>query len=110
MKRPSSPIKSITVFCFALLASVAFAKEKPPEEWDGLKLVKLKGMDAAYVRPGADFSIYSKVIIDPIQVAFAKAWDKKSTVYKQKLSQQQLDDIKSKLGKLAEETFAEEFS
>ena len=43
-------------------------------------------------------------------MAFAKNWDKKSTVYKQKLSQEELDNIKTKLGKLAEETFAEEFS
>jgi hypothetical protein len=109
MKQISFPSQALIFVCCALLGGAALAA-KPPEEWDGLKLVKLKGMDAAYARPGADFSIYSKIIIDPIQVAFAKEWDKKSTVYKQKLSAEELDAIKSKLGKLAEETFAEEFS
>ena len=108
MKLVSSRLRFLTLACIALSVS-AFAA-KPPEEWDGLKLVKLKGLDAAYARPGADFTIYTKLIIDPIQVAFAKNWDKKSTVYKQKLSQEELDNIKTKLGKLAEETFAEEFS
>ena len=108
MKLVSSRLRFLTVACIALSVS-AFAA-KPPEEWDGLKLVKLKGLDAAYARPGADFTIYTKLIIDPIQVAFAKNWDKKSTVYKQKLSQEELDNIKTKLGKLTEDTFAEEFS
>jgi hypothetical protein len=109
MKHASTPLKAITVFCLAALCAVAFAK-KPMEEWDGLKLVKLKGLDAAYARPGADFSIYGKIIIDPIQVAFAKGWDKEETFSKRKLSAQQLDEIKSKVGKLAEETFTEVFS
>jgi hypothetical protein len=100
-----SPARVLILACVALLSAVALAAKKPPEEWDGLKLVKVKGIDAAYVRPGADISGYTKVIIDPIQVAFAKEWDKKSTVYKQKLSTAQLDEIKQKLGKLAEETF-----
>jgi hypothetical protein len=108
MKRKSS-LQLATVFCLALMGAVAFAKEKPMEEWDGLKLVKLKGMDAAYARPGADFSIYHKIIIDPIQVAFAKGWDKEETFSKRKLSAEQLNEIKSKVGKLAEETFAEVF-
>jgi hypothetical protein len=100
-----SSVRVLTLACVALISAVALAAKKPPEEWDGLKLVKVKGIDAAYVRPGADVSGYTKVIIDPIQVAFAKDWDKKSSIYKQKLTTAQLDEIKQKLGKLAEETF-----
>ena len=100
-----SSVRVLTLACVALISVVALAAKKPPEEWDGLKLVKVKGIDAAYVRPGADISGYTKVIIDPIQVAFAKDWDKKSSIYKQKLTTAQLDEIKTKLGKLAEETF-----
>ena len=100
-----SSVRVLSLVCVALISVVALAAKKPPEEWDGLKLVKVKGIDAAYVRPGADISGYTKVIIDPIQVAFAKDWDKKSSIYKQKLTTAQLDEIKTKLGKLAEETF-----
>ena len=100
-----SSVRVLSLVGVALISVVALAAKKPPEEWDGLKLVKVKGIDAAYVRPGADISGYTKVIIDPIQVAFAKDWDKKSSIYKQKLTTAQLDEIKTKLGKLAEETF-----
>ncbi len=106
----NTPARVITLACVALISAVALAAKKPPEEWDGLKLVKVKGIDAAYVRPGADVSGYTKIIVDPIHVAFAKDWDKKSTVYKQKLSTAQLEEIKQKLGKLAEETFGEVLS
>jgi hypothetical protein len=109
MKRLCSPTQVLALACL-LLAGVAMAAEKPPEEWDGLKRIKLKGMDSAYVRPGADFTIYTKIMIDPIQVAFSKNWDGKGGIHDRKVSAEQLEEIKQKLGKLAEETFAEEFS
>lgn len=109
MKSLRSPARVLAFACL-LLAGVAMSAEKPPEEWDGLKRVKLKGMDSAYVRPGADFSIYSKIIIDPIEVAFSKNWDKRETISDRKLTAAQLDEIKQKMSKLAEETFAKEFS
>ena len=31
-------------------------------------------MDAAYVAPGADFRTYTKVMLDPGEVAFKKDW------------------------------------
>ena len=110
MNRIPSPVYGFVVVCFTLLSFAASAAKKPPAEWDGLQRVKLKGVDSAYVRPGADFKIYTKVIIDPIHVAFHKEWDKESTFYKQKLTTEQLEDIKARMGKLAEETFAKVFS
>ena len=110
MKRICLPVYVFALGFFLLLSSAAFGKEQPPAEWDGLQRVKLKGVDNAYARPGADFKIYNKIIIDPIQVAFHKEWDKESTHYKQKLTTEQLDDIKQRMGKLAEETFAKVFS
>jgi hypothetical protein len=92
-----------------MVSATAFA-EKPPEEWDGLTRVKLKGMDSAYVRPGADFAVYTKIMIDPIEVAFSKDWDQKAPITNRKVSTEKLEEIKRKLGALAEETFAKEFS
>jgi hypothetical protein len=109
MRRLSLPMRFFLTLCVALLGATAFAK-KPPQEWDGLQLVKLKGLDAAYARPGADFSIYNKIIIDPIQVAFAKGWDKEETFSGNRLSANQLEEIKGKISKVAEETFTEVFS
>ena len=47
---------------------------KPPASWDGLSLVKSQRFDAAYLLPGADFRAYTKVMLDPTEVAFEKNW------------------------------------
>jgi hypothetical protein len=62
-----------------LLAVLAFtlagmAQAEMPENWDGLVEVKAKRVDAAYLLPGADFRPYTKVMIDPSEVAFNKNW------------------------------------
>jgi len=110
MKRFSWPLGALAVACLALAAGGSFAAKKPPQEWDGLSLVKLKGLDAAYARPGADFTIYKKIIIDPIEVSYSKNWDQKSTVTNRKIDTAKLEEIKVKLGQLAQETFTEVFS
>lgn len=55
-----------------LLASPVFAA--PPATWDGLVQVRSTRLDLVYVQPGADFRGYSKVIIEPTEVAFQKNW------------------------------------
>jgi hypothetical protein len=69
----------INLAATALLA-LAFAgtslADKPPETWDGLVEVKAKRVELAYLAPGADFRPYTKVMVDPTQVAFHKDWMK----------------------------------
>src|SRR5690349_14214047 len=50
------------------------AAAKAPSSWDGLSKVKSKKMDAVYLQPGADFRPYSKVMLDPTEIAFEKNW------------------------------------
>lgn len=57
----------------AVLVGLAISAEAP-ESWDGLIEVKPKRMDAAFLLPGADFRPYTKVMVDPTQVAFRKDW------------------------------------
>ena len=97
------------VLCVAAAPPVA-AKEKPPEEWDGLRKTKIKGLGLAYVRPGADMSIYSKIILDPLQVEFSKNWKPEAPGSNRKLSQQDMDTVKQRLTDLATETFTKEIS
>ena len=47
-----------------------------PETWDGLQKVKSKKMDAAYLLPGADFRMYNKLLVDPVQVSFRKNYER----------------------------------
>jgi hypothetical protein len=41
---------------------------------DGLVQIKSRNFDLAYLRPGADFRGYTKVLFGPTQVAFAGDW------------------------------------
>jgi len=56
-----------------LMAFAALAAD-PPGNWDGLVQVKPKRLDAVYLLPGADFRGYTKVMMDPVEVAFEKDW------------------------------------
>ena len=72
MKR--SPVTAlIALVAGAALCTTAIGKDMP-DNWDGLVRVKPKKMDAAYVAPGADFRTYTKVMLDPAEVAFKKDW------------------------------------
>ncbi len=44
------------------------------ETWDGLTRVSSKRLAYVYLLQGADFRAYTKVMIDPPQVAFRKDW------------------------------------
>jgi len=47
-----------------------------PRSWDGLVQVKSKQLKLVYLQPGADFRSYTKVIVEPTEVAFAKDWQR----------------------------------
>ena len=63
----------VAVFAIVLGASTAYA-QSASQEWDGLVRVASPNFDAAYLAPGADFSGYTKVMLDPTEVAFRKNW------------------------------------
>lgn len=70
--------KSKWLAALALISSFGTALgADAPESWDGLIQVKPKRMDAAYLLPGADFRAYTRLMIDPTQVAFQKDWMKR---------------------------------
>jgi hypothetical protein len=66
----------LTAVMLSFLAVTASAADKPPGNWDGLVEVNSKRLDLAYLAPGADFRSYTKVMVDPTQVAFHKDWIK----------------------------------
>ena len=55
--------------------SVATAKEKPPQEWDGLVRQTSKKLDNVYIRPNVTFKAYKRLRLDPVEVKFDKNWD-----------------------------------
>ena len=57
-------------------AAAVAAPAKAPANWDGLVQVSSKKLKLVYLQPGADFRGYTKVMLDPTEVAFHKDWKK----------------------------------
>lgn len=72
MDRRHFTVFALTGLTFAAARPALAAK--PPAEWDGLVKVKAKRFELVYLRPGADFRGYTKVILDPTEIAFEKNW------------------------------------
>jgi Protein of unknown function (DUF3313) len=64
------------VVAMLMIAAGPAMAAKPPTTWDGLVQVKSKRLDLVYLQPGADFRAYTKVLIEPTEVAFAKDWQR----------------------------------
>ena len=60
----------------ALLLSGPAGAARPPDTWDGLVKVASKRLDLAYLQQGADFRGYTKVMLEPTEVAFHKNWQR----------------------------------
>jgi len=64
------------VALFALFGLASVASGQAADSPDGLVKVSPRRMEMAWLRPGADFRPYTKVIVDPTQVAFRPDWRK----------------------------------
>lgn len=58
------------------IAATPLAAQAPTDGWDGLVEVKSKKLEKVYLRPLADFRGYTKVMVDPTEVAFRKNWQR----------------------------------
>jgi hypothetical protein len=89
-------LKTLPLLALAMFLGTAIADEAPTN-WDGLIEVKPRKMDAVFLMPGADFRPYTKVMIDPTQVAFHKDWMKNmnqsSRDLSRRISQDEAADI-----------------
>lgn len=84
-----------------------------PENWDGLQKVAAKNLDLAYLLPGADFTPYSQVILDPVHVEFDKNWldDQNTTVdISRHVDVADVKRIRTGLSEMMHKRFSEELS
>ncbi|HEX4739602.1 MAG TPA: DUF3313 family protein [Allosphingosinicella sp.] len=102
----------------ALIAAIALIAmpvdaAKMPESWDGLMLVKSKRLENVYLLPGADFRIYTKVMLDPPEVSFRKNWQRDTNNGTRSLARRVSDraarDILDEAQKRFQRIFAEAF-
>ena len=75
--------------------------------------IKPKRLDAAYLLPGADFRKYTKLMVDPVEVAFKKDWaedyNRDASTLSQRLSQEDIERIADAARKEFTEVFSEAY-
>jgi Protein of unknown function (DUF3313) len=93
-----------------LLALAGCVTQQPPQDWDGLELRPVKGLDAVYLRPGVEFKAYKTVMIDPVVVAFDKDWDPNSAEkdLSRQLGARDVQRIKDEMAEGFREVFVKE--
>jgi hypothetical protein len=92
----------------ALTGSLATSKKDVDEAMGrgGLQKTSVKGLELAYVRPGASLAAYKRVKLDPVEVQFDRSWDPTRTGSRIKLSAEEREKIRASVAKLVEEEFA----
>ena len=101
---------------FAIIAVVALpplvVADEPPQEWDGLARVSSKKLDHLYKLPGADFSGYKRVRLDPIEVEFDKNWKPNASERSpsRRLTDSDIVKIKEALAEEFRKVFTEELT
>jgi hypothetical protein len=101
-------LKSAATLVVAMMLGTAVADEAPTS-WDGLVEVKPRKMDAVFLLPGADFRAYTKVMIDPTDVAFRKDWMKEMNQPGTPMSRRVSDDDAAKILEAARSNFDDVF-
>lgn len=97
------------VAALALFVAGAAVAAEAPASWDGLVEVKPKRMDAAFLLPGADFRPYTKLMVDPTQVAFSKDWMKSINDQTRDLSRKVTDEDAARILESARANFDDVF-
>jgi hypothetical protein len=99
----------IALCAMALAAGCSSTRSTPiddPSTQEGLVRVESKVVDAAYKRPEASLASYTKLLLRPIEVQFAKNWDPTSTGSAlHRMTEPDREKIKSELAEVFAEVF-----
>ena len=72
--RPTRFTAICAVLAIGALSATATQAAKAPATWDNMNLVASQKFALVYLHPGADFKPYTKIMLDPTEVGFAKNW------------------------------------
>jgi hypothetical protein len=105
-------VRFVTLLTSTLLSTTALAATNADVEaamsHDGLQRISVKGIDLAYARPGATLAGYNRIKLEPVDVAFRKDWDPRTTRSRVKLSAEQRETIRTGVAKIVYDEFAKE--
>lgn len=98
----------------AMLAVAATAKtELPAISHDGLHLVPNTKVRALYMKPGADLTQYSQIVLLDTYVAFAKNWQRdynEQASFEDRVSDKDMQEIRDRVSKEFKKVFTEVLS
>lgn len=96
----------IVLLCATTLAGCT--QTAPVNEWDGLVRRPGTRIDAVFVKPDADISGFTSVMLDPVQVSFASNWDPNQGVRNpaRRLNASDVEAIQTGLATMFRETFS----
>jgi len=103
--------EALTAGALAVLAATALTANaaEPTQEFDGLVRVNSRQVDHLYVLPGADFSRFNRVHLDPVEVSFSERWDpNRRRSGAARLSTRDIERIRSTVATEFERSFATE--
>ena len=107
-----------TISCLALSAVLAWpfglvADSIDDDHFDGLQLIEKDSRGAIYGNPNADWSSYSKIMLDDAEVSFRKNWlrdQNRNRSLSMRVSDRDVERIKNDLANLFNEVFLEELT
>ena len=110
MTRIRTLVPLLFVLCAATLSGCASSRSALPTEWDGLVLQPGTRLGAVFVKPDAEISSYTSVMLDPVQVSFARNWDPNRGGRSQsgRLNANDITAMKAGLADMFRETFRAE--
>jgi hypothetical protein len=110
--KPAGAVRALFTLCLTLvLANAIAAPDKRLEEamsYDGLSKISVKGIGLAYARPGVSLASYTRVMLDPVDVAFDKNWDPKKPGSNFKLDAAERENIRTGVAKVVYDEFVRE--
>ena len=101
---------SLVAFFVATSLAAGAIAASPPPMWDNLVRAPSKKFDAVYILPGADFRGYTKVILEPPEVAFHKDFQRDYNNTTRSLSNRITDSDMQKAMADVRTGFEEEFT
>jgi len=99
----------ILALAFAGISSLSVQSVDAPDiSYDGLHLDPDSKIALLYVKPGADFSVYSQFLMLDAYVAFKKNWQRNTRVAGRRISNKDVERIKAEAADLLHESFKKE--
>ena len=99
------------LLCATVLAGCA-SQQSQVQEWDGLARVPGTSLQSVFLKPDAEIVAYRNVLLDPVQVSFARNWTASSGGRSQlsRLDASDMDAIRTGVADLFRETLRAELA